>query len=429
MESMKLSLPRSPLSSSNSSNRSPLAHKHSSFYSFGSEEDDPDHKSHQVCGKGILDMILRKKETKSRQQIGIMGGEEDTDTKNCLNPALKIRKIRPYTEVADDDVLLQETSSSSEGSDRENRIPGSKSNDSLNSQSAFIQFNPKDLEVSQDDDNIEIAHTPTSGKSESCSSSEPDSSNRNTPQQQFNLHHSHQWRSSLPAVVEEGSQDADDDEEVQSERRVNFAEGKRSQDRELNSEERKALEALRSLVARQQAALTELGEKHHDYQKQLTEHKSMISRLKEEREQQLCVILKLETENTHLKQEVKSLKRDLSDSLFRNAKSKSSQTRPGPASASLYDLGLYQPYKRNMSSESKTKKWDVLYDGGSEASSIPSSRSDVIYSGSDNSNSEYDASERSERRAKYRPNKEEVELFRMRLEAIQRRRQLRKSNK
>ena len=413
----------------------------------------------QMCGKGMIDKILRKgssSSTSSRQQVGPLSVDtgDGSSSRYCLNPAMKKYppKRRTYSEMPE--MMMQETDSSSCASDNRqdewtDDVPNYEP-----FQRGIAQFDPNQLELSSDGDRIEVEHTP---------SSQPqvvqDFSHTMAPQ-------SGSWTLTLPSVAEESEEeDSDDDEKNDA-----FGKAMRGDANDLiqaskrqeaiTPRKRKVLKAMRELVLKQQSALKELSDQNYQYKGMLADQKIAVLRLNQEKEKQQNRIDELEkgskaaeSEAAWLREELKRLKGELSclqpTPQVRNSRARrSSDAFQHFESVSSQDSSSKNRYGSVLD---RSTSGSTSGSSSDDSSTLRESRSDVIYTMShypreDRENiSQRDSapgkqsvstgqvdpslsvSSRQPLAGRNNPTPEEVALFRSRLEAIQQRRKSRKT--
>jgi hypothetical protein len=431
-------------------NHSPMSQGGSFFGSYGADEDP---KSHQMCGKGFVDKLLRKtgSSSSSRQQVGPIGGDSGTRTKCFLNPSMKLGgERRIYAEVPES-MNLTGTDSSSCASEKSHEEWHME--ELLEQELDIVQFDPTELEL-QEDGSVEV-HTPNSQRQVSKSFS------LNTQQPQTSS-----WSLTLPSVAEEASdedeeeeeEEDDDDEGLRETMRTdenNDHKGMREQARDENAgfdpQKKKILAAMRTLVLKQQVALKELSQQNYQYRRELADQQIAVLRLKEENEKQHNRIKQLEAENqvveaanVWMREEIHVAKGEISLPPTKSKNAFIQRSRSAPvARNNASEVANFQPFKRNTSSESKSRNWDpiIYYDGSDLSSShdsIPESRSDIIFA---IPHPDVESTEQRDQPLGHadtistsqgvgsKPTKEEVALFRSRLEAIQHRRVQRRSER
>lgn len=267
-----------------------------------------------MCGKAVVDKLLLKtshsssndnKSASSQRQIG--------PVENITNPKsprfLTFKRNKKKTPSSYTHVLSPNTdASASPASSPMNGMDKWKSPTAPEEAESIPQFDPKELEVCNEDCfSVEVSHTPTSG------------SNRSTKT-------GIKSALKLPSVTEKKKEEDDDNNNTDEEserliKSVDFSLSTSKMDefsKRKDKDTKEVLVAMRELVLKQQSALKQLSDKNRTFRRDLSNKIIEIARLKKENTSQADEIKKLqvqkgvaEAETVYLREELKALKGEL----------------------------------------------------------------------------------------------------------------------
>jgi hypothetical protein len=232
-----------------------------------------------MCGQGILTKLLRK--SPGRQAVTPLSqvGDSSNESKSCLHPSKPLSLLRNnrYEEVTGCLHSPDTQSSSSSDKSKEDMTPLVQ-NDLGTVLSYIVQFDPNDLK-------------------EVMSDQPEDPTSLNRAKQQSIGHGLRQpsWSTSLPVVTEEKSTDSDDlrDEESKSKSKSassyhepsNFSDDPTSQSALINlppQEKNDMLIGMRHLVLKQQMKLAELSEQNSQHRREIRSYQHTLLSMKED---------------------------------------------------------------------------------------------------------------------------------------------------
>lgn len=350
---------------------------------------DPDGSSTRVCGGAVLGKLMKHSSSNFSTEAKRQTGETMGDHGKPRGRNKRFSKPLGSRRGRHGPMLLQETDSSSEASSGEQKTPAEFAmiEEMMSMKDGgIIQFNPNELLLSSNEDSIEISHSPSA---QQTSSAPPVTSTPKNP----NI----SWSSALPSVAEEAVGEDDRNDE-------NRTIGTEPAERQ------KVLGAMRQLVMKQQSALKEISEQNYQFRRQIDEQNVTIARLRKEREEQNGIVKNLESEKKVMEAEAVWLREEL----------KTIKLEVASSEREHHDLSHRDSLSEAMAD---TPRMGVKFDtrqpsqGSSTESSSYISPSMRGY-GSNLRDPQYTKREEVDAI----PTKEEVLLFRNRLEAIQRRR-------
>jgi hypothetical protein len=230
-----------------------------------------------MCGQGILTKLLRK--SPGRQAVTPLyhvDSDSSNESKSCLNPVKQLNLLRTnrYEEVTGSLYSPDTQSSSSSDKSKEDTTPLVQNDLG----SYIVQFDPNDLKEVMGDE-----------------PEDPTTSNR---AKQRSLGHGFRqpsWSTSLPVVTEENSTDSDDlrDEDLRSKSKSassyhgpsNLSDDPTSQSALINlppQEKNDMLIGMRHLVLKQQMKLAELSEQNSQYRREIRSYQHTLLSMKED---------------------------------------------------------------------------------------------------------------------------------------------------
>jgi hypothetical protein len=240
---------------------------------------DEEMASPPMCGHGILTKLLRQ--SPGRQTAAPMSPVDDSrnESKSCMNPAkLNLLRNTGYEEVTESLYSPDTQSSSSSERSKEDRTPLVQNGTGI-APPYIVQFDPKELQE------VMAGEQPE----------DPKSLNRAKQRSIGQSFRQPSWSTSLPVVTEENSTDSDDlrDEEVRSKKKSvssyhdssRLSDDPTSQSALINlqpQEKNDMLIGMRHLVLKQQMKLAELTGQNSQYRREIRSYQHTLLAMKEE---------------------------------------------------------------------------------------------------------------------------------------------------
>jgi hypothetical protein len=300
---------------------------------FGSEEDV----TRPMCGQGVLTKLLLKKSptvpsSSNSSSSFSMADSSPGGTRNCIVPG----KGAPFSRRRYDEVtrhLLaspEDTESSSTSSDKssdDNHRAAQASTSTAGPYLVqFVHSNGTGAAVTSDGYNNN-AETTTASTSSSTTTAAP-RTQRQQMVQPLVFPRNGLWSTPLSAVTEETSsveteETPRDKEPASMASALNASSSSSSKANKFTSPEKEEmLEAMRTLVLKQQAALKELSKENSHFRKKMEEYQNMLIKMKRvsaEKEGRISAMQlekeAIETESMYLRGQVESLKARLQESM------------------------------------------------------------------------------------------------------------------
>jgi hypothetical protein len=281
-----------------------------------------------MCGHGILTKLLRK--SPGRQAVTPLShvGDSSNESKSCMNPVKQLNLLRTnhYEEVTGSLYSPDTQSSSSSDKSKEDITPLV--------QPYIVQFDPNDLKEVMGD--------------------EPEDPTTFNRAKQRSIGHSLRqpsWSTSLPVVTEEKSTDSDDlrDDELRSKSKStssyhdpsNLSDDPTSQSALINlppQEKNDMLIGMRHLVLKQQMKLAELSEQNSQYRREIRSYQHTLLAMKEDQMTQKDQISLLTIEKETFEAEA----------IWLREKMKEPQSSP---ESSVYEDSLASQFQRLMTDQ------------------------------------------------------------------------------
>lgn len=260
-------------------------------------------KSPQMCGQSMMNMLWGGKSPNNSQPFDPSG----TATKTCLTPPKAFNRRR-YTEVGGPLRSPEDTESSS-SSDADEALQQIDNN----ANSYMVQFDPNDMKKSEEEKEVLAKVRQQQQQRAQAAQS---MGFRPTP-----------WLSSLPAVTEEPSSFDTEEQSHQSGKMevhgppaMQISPRKAAAPKHTSPEKNEMLTAMRSLVLKQQEALRELSHENQHYRTKLGEYQNMLIKMKQDQAATDSVVnqLKLEKEAFEaeamwLREEIRAVKAHVED--------------------------------------------------------------------------------------------------------------------
>lgn len=312
---------------------------------------DEEMASPPMCGHGILTKLLRKSPGRQTDVPPIMFHVDDSsnESKSCLNPAKQLHILRKnrYEEVTGPLHSPDTQSSSGSEKSKEDTTPLVQ-NDAGTVLPYLVQFDPNDLQ--------EVMGEQTE-----------DSTYLNRVKQRHLGHNRRQpsWSTSLPVVTEEKSTDSDDlrDEKLRSKSKSaasyhessSLSDDPTSQSALINlppQEKNDMLIGMRHLVLKQQMKLAELTEQNSQYRREIRSYQHTLLGMKEDQMTQKDKIGLLTIEKETFEAEAIWLRK------------KMKEPQSSPESSVVYEDSLASQFQRLMTDQPDQHTYDRKEDNG-----------------------------------------------------------------
>ena len=246
-----------------------------------------------MCGKGVIDKVLRKPSGKKKIDKAPRKPSGRKKERGASDNSLQTRNFRLKPSKSGDKYAkvpggVMSPVSESGSIERRNDKLTKHIIESVDSGVDLVQFDPKELEVSMDDDaSIEVTHTPKKKSSPLLSPFVG-------------------WLSPSSDTSSKKEKAAEESKSPKS-----IVREERKEEKVEETENYEVLAAMRELVLRQQAALKRLSEKNFTISQELEHREKTLEELAKEKERHKQEINKLETEKVEAEAETASLREEM----------------------------------------------------------------------------------------------------------------------